>query len=237
MTKDEKRAAAALLLAESYARTTLRSGVALVVTHHVRMLGRLPAPRVVHAAGRDLSDVVTSGVVDIRRNAIKVGARSAEDELAAVRKALETMPQSPYRGAVPAVLRGETAADVGKRFGEAFVEKAAKRLEQVGTDASQAVRQAATALRSRVDTIAATESSKAFNQARMRLLADAIEAQGGIVLRWVATLDERTCRTCSALSGTLSDSSGRFSGYKPGGVHPRCRCYAVTQIVRKLKAA
>ena len=72
-------------------------------------------------------------------------------------------------------------------------------------------------LRTKIETIAATESAGAYNNGRK-------QAAINLVRQWDATLDRRTCPICERAHGTLSDRNGEFSYGEPGSVHPLCRC-------------
>lgn len=48
----------------------------------------------------------------------------------------------------------------------------------------------------------------------------------GIVVRWNALVDRRTCAVCRALDGTLRPLGASFDGRLTPPAHPRCRCAA-----------
>jgi Phage Mu protein F like protein len=73
----------------------------------------------------------------------------------------------------------------------------------------------------RLRRIAATEVFQAYSQAVLRIAPTRKE----MLKRWNATLDLKTCATCSSLHGVTIPVNQEFKyGYEPGDVHPRCRC-------------
>jgi SPP1 gp7 family putative phage head morphogenesis protein len=62
-------------------------------------------------------------------------------------------------------------------------------------------------------------------QAAARNLDEVAATAPAGLLRWVATMDERTTPDCAALNGTVFTIDNPPG--VPGAVHPRCRCTAV----------
>lgn len=82
---------------------------------------------------------------------------------------------------------------------------------------------ASIALSSRLDTIAITESSRTFSEARRDTIARVTPSRDLVIVkRWDAMLD--ACEVCSAQDGITVLITERFPAGEPGGVHPRCRC-------------
>lgn len=81
---------------------------------------------------------------------------------------------------------------------------------------------AAKLLTNRVELAAATESANAFNDGRAKYIRVATDVE--LLKVWDATLDKRTCPTCSSADGTIVFARERFPLGEPGSVHPRCRC-------------
>jgi hypothetical protein len=94
--------------------------------------------------------------------------------------------------------------------------------------------EAAGALRSRLDSIAITESARGFNQERQRI-AESYRPTGDRVLikRWDARLD--ACEFCWSQNGTVVLASESFPGGEPGMAHPRCQCVAHYEEVSRLE--
>ncbi len=85
----------------------------------------------------------------------------------------------------------------------------------------------------RLESIAATEVSSAFNDERTRIevaVADMGRDEEWLpffVKVWDATLDGRTCKVCDRLHGTKRGWGQNFAGGRePGRVHRFCRCVA-----------
>jgi SPP1 gp7 family putative phage head morphogenesis protein len=75
---------------------------------------------------------------------------------------------------------------------------------------------------------AATESADAWGLAREDVL-DNFAARNPHLTQflfrvWDATMDRRTCPTCSSAHGTIVRVDEPFPAGRPGGVHPNCRC-------------
>lgn len=85
----------------------------------------------------------------------------------------------------------------------------------------QAVRRANSGSLHRIELIAATESSKAFNEGRT-LVSEQVEFEA--YKRWDSTMDTRTCPTCADTDGEIVSIVEQFSIGEPGSVHPNCRC-------------
>jgi hypothetical protein len=93
-----------------------------------------------------------------------------------------------------------------------------------GRTEREAFRYATTTTQYGLDTIATTESSVAFTEARDDYAAELAAAGLPIVLQWRAELD--ACPVCWDLDG---DEVPADEGWdvEPGAVHPNCRCYDV----------
>lgn len=94
---------------------------------------------------------------------------------------------------------------------------------------ASALREAERKVDYRLRTGVVTETARAFTDAH----AEAADQVPGIVLRWSAILDRRTCPTCAALDGEYRRPGRSFkSGMSPGNVHPMCRCFEVVEWVQ-----
>ena len=129
-----------------------------------------------------------------------------------------------------AVIAGAIA---GNKFSESWRRRVMRAV--IGGSSNPAT-EAAKALSARLDTIAITESAKAFNEAR-QAAADRIEPARDMVIikRWDAELDNRTCDFCGAQDGKVVLASDSFSGGDPGEVHPRCRCVAQYEEISRFE--
>lgn len=100
---------------------------------------------------------------------------------------------------------------------------AATKAEAAGAG-SAAPKVATEVMRPRVVTTAATETADAYNTGRAKYLRQRSVHRVELYRIWDATLDKRTCPTCSAADGTIVGLREPFPLGRPGGVHPRCRC-------------
>lgn len=210
MTKDERRKTeAALIGLEVAGRSALRRGLTRIIALHATK--DIAAGAV--AAARDLEPLVVREVRAIRAAGATGGARTVRREVATVRP----MPHAgPYRS-MP-MGSGIEADAIGRRAADLMAERASV----------SSLSEAAVAVRSRLDTIAATETSAAFHQGREQALREAVEA--GLIerptMQWSAVLDRQTCQLCASLHGETALLGDSFRGYTPGMVHARCRCVA-----------
>ena len=82
----------------------------------------------------------------------------------------------------------------------------------------------------RVETIAATEASTAFQDEHARQEAHLLRAKPetkwavAVVKVWDSTLDRRLCPVCASSTGEVRPLGIDFSKGQPGHAHPRCRC-------------
>lgn len=242
--KREAKALAALLLLEGRARFRLRMGVRDIIARRAAGIESLAEGlRAASHAANDVSHFVTGEVGAIRGEAAAAGFRTSQSEIEAVRKALGAGRGTIYRGPVPPSVR--TAEGIGKRAGDSLADKFAAYVEEArakaaASDAASlvgqvrtALRDAGTAIRSRLDTIAASEAAATFSAARAEAMADFVrrlEEQSlasAVRVQWVAVLDRATCALCASLDGRTAKPGESFDGYLPGAVHARCRCIAV----------
>lgn len=89
----------------------------------------------------------------------------------------------------------------------------------------------------RLDRIAATEVSEAYNQAALANY-EKLENKDEFLKRWDATLDIKTCPTCRRHNGEEVPLDEDFSdGDEPGAIHARCRCQTTLIRIAADKAA
>ncbi len=102
----------------------------------------------------------------------------------------------------------------------------ARRFAQRYTQAWLAAAQATSATEAsrltaaRLETTGITEAASVFNERRLELA----RSFPGLMRRWDATNDIRTCPTCFGAHGTVVGVHQPFPLGEPGKVHPRCRC-------------
>lgn len=78
---------------------------------------------------------------------------------------------------------------------------------------------------SRLDAIATTEVSVAYNDEHRRQTELEAHALPFMLKTWDADLDKRTCLVCEYMHGDTVHWGQSFkNGRMPGAVHPRCRC-------------
>jgi hypothetical protein len=86
-------------------------------------------------------------------------------------------------------------------------------------------RAASAATQGSLERIGVTESSEAFTSGRTAALSDAqVVSETALMRAWDATLDRRTCSTCSSANGTIVGIHEAFPAGEPGSVHAFCRC-------------
>lgn len=122
---------------------------------------------------------------------------------------------------------GIAAVILATKFAEAWRHRVMKAL--IG-GAENPAGDAATALRSRLDTIAVTESARSYNETR-RDIAESFSVPSNkfMVKRWDAQLD--ACPYCWQENGTVVPINESFPGGTPGAVHPRCQCVEHYEVV------
>lgn len=162
-------------------------------------------------------------LLTIRQAARNKGAErfAAELEAGGARVALPELP--------PAALDDRLAAERAARFySDTLLRQAQEWMAE--HDAAQA-NPLLVADAARLESIAATEVSNAFNDERTRIEV-AVADMGRdeewfpfFVKVWDSTLDGRTCKVCDRLHGTKRGWGQNFAGGRePGRVHRNCRC-------------
>lgn len=187
---------AKLLQAEKKARTQLRAEATLL----------LLAPRR-HGQG-DLAEAI----VVARINSARAGVAAADAALKRIGLEQARLSSIAIEGAD--VARAESAASSYVRWLR----------ENYGELAELSDREAAALVRGRIDRIAATESSQAFNTGlREEARRVARDRQVAVYRTWSALGD--SCPRCSDNEGdTVRVDQPYKSGEEPGSVHPSCRC-------------
>jgi len=123
----------------------------------------------------------------------------------------------------PAEPSDDIEAQRGNTLAERFSHAYAKRVRERGS-----YKDAARALRSRLDTIAATETVTALMASKHKTAMSAYRDSPVVMLeRWNAILDKAVCDVCKAMDGKTVQMGHAFEGgLRPGWVHPRCRCFS-----------
>jgi hypothetical protein len=108
------------------------------------------------------------------------------------------------------------ASEVGRSYASRWLRKA----ETLGKPLL-----ASKATQGSLERIGITESSHAFTTGRTEALQRAdVVGEINAVRIWDASLDKRTCPTCSAANGTIVGANESFPLGEPGSVHAGCRC-------------
>lgn len=122
------------------------------------------------------------------------------------------------------------AAKIGESLAASWRASAKKTLDKTPKASRTAAAKAvAKAERFRIEMVAATESSRVFNETREAAYeTTARELDPGDRERpwrlWDASLDKRTCPICDRAHGSMVKVGERFRAGSPGAVHPSCRC-------------
>jgi hypothetical protein len=237
MTRKEAETAAlaALLKLEASARRRLRNAVRDVRRHHERTKTPEQAPitlaAMIEAEIRNIrEDAATQAEQSIRQTIEGEGNHLPEVALAL----LLLLRRNRTRIAEDVVRARTIAHRTANLFAEKIHASYTKRIER-GMDASapRILGDAETAIRHRIDTIAATEPSQALSANRAAIIYELPPPPGSLWMkRWDAVLDRYVCEECAALDGTIRRASESFPGHAiPGHVHPRCRCMAHFYLV------
>jgi hypothetical protein len=98
--------------------------------------------------------------------------------------------------------------------------------ELVANDVADAPRVAAAQQAWRVEVGGVTEVSQAYTAEREQAFENwaRVNRVDDLWKVWDASLDKRTCQTCSAADGAVVGARESFPYGSPGGVHPNCRC-------------
>ncbi len=184
------------------------------------------------ATSRDLSAAMAEALVAVRQTARTAGAATLRHEFASI-SSLAAEAGMPLAGVPREIgmsqIDRDRASRVGQAYAQAWLASALGRLNDPDK-AAGAFGGAARDQRFRIEMVAATETSQAFNAERDEAATDYVQRQDGniaplLLKTWDATLDRATCSTCKGLDGTIRPWGFDFPGFAvPGDVHPRCRC-------------
>lgn len=238
----ELAAIALLLRLEASARRRLRGAVRDVGAHYAKRGSLSQAPIT-------LARILEVEIERIRAEAAAEAEASIHDtvraqhekhpELAALLLLLlrQRRPRAEASKHAAHAIADRTSAVYARALTDAEV-----KLLKRGTDVSlrKQLAQAELSVRSRIDTIAATETSQNYSTYRQA----AVQAMPlpDIDVDWMKTwdsvLDAHVCAECAALDGTTVPALQHFpSGQVPGHVHPRCRCMAHFFLKRREERA
>lgn len=156
-----------------------------------------------------------AGVVDTRLSAVRFATNRVRNELLTLGVRSEVAPGLILNA--PAELARATR--IASNYARDWLTSATR-----GAATKEAAAVANAAMRTRTVTIAATESSSAYNEGRASYLRRLPQQRVELFKAWDATLDKRTCPVCRAADGTIIGLRESFPLGNPGGVHPRCRC-------------
>ncbi len=215
---------AAMLAAERVALARLQRAVDATV----RRRRRGPRHLVVGAVARDLETHLAAVLAGIRETARDAGHLTLAREVTAIREAGADL-RGDLQPAGMSQADRDRAAQVAGSFAAAWLASSTARLASPET-AADALRGGARDQRFRVEMVAATETSQAFNAERENETTEYVQRQSSdlaplLLKTWDATLDRATCSTCKGLDGTIVPWGFSFPGFAvPGDIHPRCRC-------------
>jgi hypothetical protein len=168
------------------------------------------------SATRDTLVVAVAQSVTVTRDrARKSGRESLERDAVIAGASIAILPTNRRK------YDEDRAFAIATRFADDWERKAS------GLDHDTALDQ----LGSRLDLIGITESAESFNDERdiiITRLAPPEERRAASVIPfkiWDATMDKRTCQVCSRAHHTVVPFWMSFPDGRPGGAHPRCRCY------------
>lgn len=239
--KNERRAALALMASEAHALRSIRGVVRLATTAMVARAATktlTPTDVFLHATGvaseleRDVTltvqaaraEAATSGVTALRRQAKALGV--------VMPVAAPVLPGGhPYRDAGRAAVAGKTTS---ASWLQTTMAKAAEAVD--ATRLPRVLHQVHALVDGRLRRLAATESAEAFNAAREAEFQALAERAPGLIQRWVAVLDRRTCPTCDAMHGRTAPMGAEFSAGSPP-VHNYCRCFVVLDVASPFRKA
>lgn len=100
----------------------------------------------------------------------------------------------------------------------------------LGKDPIRSMQEAASKVGHKLDTAAATEVARSYNEERQGIEADYAEQAADrpwmlLPLKiWLAEHDQKTCARCWGLNGTVQLIGIMWPDGEPGWIHPRCRC-------------
>lgn len=196
-------------------RRTLRditAGVALLLLLHRK-----------RRSGIDVESLLIAGLPLVlersRSRTVATAVKSIEREARALK--LPRLPEHKPRRQRQRRRFKRIAKHLGKRWAHAFeVSRGSGKSDRAAAKAATA------ATRWNLQTVATTEASTAFTEARNDYARELAEQGYALDLRWVAELD--ACKRCWALDGDTMDALEGWST-APGSIHPNCRCYDVVE--------
>jgi hypothetical protein len=218
-----RQAQAAMLSVEAASRRAMAATVADVAKRNAGRAGDLPG------ASGALRARLAPILLETRRAARVAASRALAKELAVSAKvAADYGVALPVTAEVASFIKGddsEQATNLAADYADAFIAKAHEG-RATGVTLSDVVR----ALTYRVDRLAATETSQAFNGQRATVERAYRDRYAGtqwfpaMVKVWDATLDRHVCRVCAGKAGQVRPWGFSWNGLEPGQPHVNCRC-------------
>ena len=228
-----------LLLVERDALKQLR---ALVEDHRDSLIAALAsvtsdidASVVIKKSSDDLEDEMTDALEEIRADAREGARDQLHEELLLLGVTLVLLNRNRKDKLA--------AATTAKSFSAAWaqVSSLAILISETESEFIGRVSKAIDSLDGRVQRIATTEVSQAWNDEHLDAvsrLGPTLEEDSKAVNRWDATLDAKTCSICASHDGEYAPVGESFSGGDlPGFVHPNCRCLSTLVVLPTAKAA
>lgn len=235
--------AGSLLLAERQALGDLRAatraavGALLLAIESARRGGREALKLAILSALRrlapDLRTAATAAILASRTRVRGVALQRLDKELALIERTANTNAKLARPGMSDAAEDPSHADAAGASLASAWTAGVvATTLAWADSDdASTSPTFAGTvdAVDNRARRIAVTEMARAYNDEHDEGVGWIAETYAdetwlvGVLRRWDATLDARTCTRCAGMDGTVLPIGMSF-GVEPGYVHPWCRC-------------
>lgn len=146
----------------------------------------------------------------VRANAAQIAAVRASAELGTLGLRVEVAAENLLAAGAEAV----RATKVASRYAADWLAEAR----------ANGIRSASEAMSKRLERIAVSESSGAYNGGRHALFKRLPKRRVRLFKVWDAKLDAATCEICAAADGDIVGIAERFRQGTPGDVHPWCRC-------------
>lgn len=169
-----------------------------------------PARAVLKAAR--LQDSIMTGILSLRAS-----SRAFAEQAIALQAQQVGLSVGPLASDSITIAEAERIANAARRTAEGWLERATE-------DDPKIIKRRSTPnkfLRGKINLIATTESSTAYNEAKHEAAAIYTPEMFRV---WDATMDRRTCPVCAQAHGDIVEVGRSFPIGEPGSVHGNCRC-------------